>query len=89
MPLQRCTSGDKSGWRWGSKGKCYTGPDAKKKALKQGYAANPEEFASQATDEEIHNIAGELTVLEKMSLFFHRNNMRDTIKDEYQSDSSN
>jgi len=45
MPLQRCGEGGK-GWRWGSKGKCYMGPGAKKKAIKQGLAANPEEFSN-------------------------------------------
>ena len=38
MPVQRCTENGKSGYRWGSKGKCYTGPDAKQKAAKQGRA---------------------------------------------------
>jgi hypothetical protein len=47
MPLTKCTSGSKSGYRWGSKGKCYIGPDAKKKALKQGYAENPDEFKQE------------------------------------------
>ena len=44
MPLKRCTSNGVSGWRWGTKGKCYTGPDAKKKAIKQGYAEDPKHF---------------------------------------------
>lgn len=35
MPLMRCTSKGKSGWKWGKSGKCYTGPGAKKKALRQ------------------------------------------------------
>ena len=38
MPLTRCTSEGKSGWRWGTSGKCYTGPDAKAKAIAQGVA---------------------------------------------------
>ena len=37
MPLQRC---DGDGWRWGKAGKCYKGPGAKKKAIKQGLAEN-------------------------------------------------
>jgi hypothetical protein len=48
MPLQKCSANNTSGWRWGSQGKCYTGPGAKKKAIKQGLAANPEEFKSEA-----------------------------------------
>ena len=37
MPLKRCTSNGKAGWKWG-KGKCFTGPGAKKKAAEQGAA---------------------------------------------------
>ena len=37
MPVEKCTKNKKAGWRWGSQ-KCYTGPDAKKEAAKQGYA---------------------------------------------------
>lgn len=36
MPLQRCQRENKTGWRYGKSGKCYLGPDAKKKAIKQG-----------------------------------------------------
>lgn len=54
MPLQKCNSDGKSGWRWGSKGKCYTGPGAKKKAIRQGVAIEgPDKFKSKATDKEI------------------------------------
>ena len=53
MPLQRCTSEGKSGWRWGDEGKCYTGPGAKKKALKQGVAIEgPEKFKRMAKRDE-------------------------------------
>ena len=38
MPLKRCAGG--KGWQWGDKGKCYTGPGAKKKAIKQALAEN-------------------------------------------------
>jgi hypothetical protein len=52
MPLKKCSSGGKSGWKWGSSGKCYTGPGAKKKAIKQGVAIEgPEKFASKAIQE--------------------------------------
>jgi hypothetical protein len=45
MPLTSCTVDGKSGFRWGTKGKCYTGPGAKKKALKQGIAEEgPKKF---------------------------------------------
>lgn len=46
MPLHKCSSGGKSGWKFGKSGKCYTGPGAKKKALKQGVAIHgPKKFA--------------------------------------------
>lgn len=52
MPLKRCSNNDKSGWKWGDSGKCYTGPGAKKKAIRQGVAIEgPEKFASKAGDE--------------------------------------
>ena len=38
MPVKSCTSGGKSGHKWGDKGKCYTGPGSKAKAAKQGAA---------------------------------------------------
>jgi hypothetical protein len=49
MPVQQCTSDGKSGYRWGEKGKCYTGPGAKKKAIKQGIKIEgPKKFAAKA-----------------------------------------
>lgn len=36
MPLKRCSEDEKSGWKWGDSGKCYTGRDAKKKPLNKG-----------------------------------------------------
>jgi|TARA_R110001583_G_scaffold17228_5_gene69923 hypothetical protein len=38
MPVKKCKSGGKTGSKYGSKGKCYTGKGAKKKAAKQGRA---------------------------------------------------
>lgn len=56
MPLQRCTQDGKSGWRWGSKGKCYiytpgskqSETVARKKAENQGLATG--EFFRDAVD---------------------------------------
>lgn len=39
MPIKKCTSGGKSGAKWGNSGKCYTGVGAKAKAQKQARAA--------------------------------------------------
>lgn len=38
MPLKQCTKNGKSGWKFGDSGTCYTGPEAKEKARKQGVA---------------------------------------------------
>lgn len=38
MPLKRCQANGTDGWKWGDAGKCYTGPNARKKALAQGIA---------------------------------------------------
>ena len=37
MPVQRCTKNNKSGYKWGKSGKCYTS-NGKKKAARQGRA---------------------------------------------------
>jgi len=39
MPVKSCKKKGKSGKKWGGKGKCYTGKNAKKKANKQARAA--------------------------------------------------
>lgn len=38
MPVKKCQINGKDGFKWGDEGKCYTGPDAKKKAIAQGIA---------------------------------------------------
>ena len=38
MPVTRCSEDGSSGWKYGDRGRCYTGPGAKKKAIKQGLA---------------------------------------------------
>lgn len=50
MPLKKCSDNEKSGWKWGDAGKCYTGPDAKKKAIRQGVAIEgPKKFQQMAS----------------------------------------
>jgi len=57
MPLQQC---ENNGWQWGNSGKCYTGPDARKNALKQGAVI---EIQKHAKGEEIDlSEIGELSV---------------------------
>ena len=38
MPLKKCSENKQSGWKWGDQGKCYTGPEGKKQAIRQGVA---------------------------------------------------
>jgi hypothetical protein len=38
MPVRSCKSSGKSGHKYGSKGKCYTGSGSKSKAKRQGRA---------------------------------------------------
>lgn len=38
MPLKKCQKNSKSGWKWGDQGTCYTGKNARQKALMQGRA---------------------------------------------------
>ena len=61
MPLKKCMKDGKSGWKWGDSGKCYTGPDAKKKALAQGLAIEgPEKFAKLVKMSSIDGFVDEL-----------------------------
>ena len=46
MPLNKCKGG--TGWRYGTHGTCYTGPDAKKKAMKQAMAIEASGFVEKA-----------------------------------------
>jgi len=43
----QCQKDGKPGWKWGHNGACYTGPDAKQKAIKQGYAFEPEKVKKE------------------------------------------
>lgn len=39
MPLVKCMKDGKPGWKWGKENKsCFTGPNGKKDALRQGRA---------------------------------------------------
>jgi|TARA_R100001163_G_C5021766_1_gene164395 hypothetical protein len=50
MPLKKCSEDKQSGWKWGDTGKCYTGKNAKQKAIKQGIAIEgPEKFQQKAS----------------------------------------
>ena len=56
MPLKKCSQDKKSGWKWGDSGKCYTGPEGKRQAIKQGVAIEgPEKFSQKVK-------AGELEI---------------------------
>ena len=46
MPINNCTIDNKDGYKWGEQGKCYTGPDAKAKAIAQGVAIGEYELES-------------------------------------------
>ena len=53
MPLKTCTVDGKSGYQYGDQGKCYTGPGAKKKAIRQGVAIDgPKKFSEKAQEHE-------------------------------------
>ena len=44
MPLHRCQTKGKAGWRWGRQGKCYVGAGGKQRAIRQGVAIEPKWF---------------------------------------------
>lgn len=65
MPLQNCSANGTSGWRWGEQGKCYTGPGAKKKAIRQGLAENGgklDAFVQELTVEELAEVVADSEV---------------------------
>ena len=51
MPLMKCKSGGKSGWKYGESGKCYTGEGAKAKAARQGRAIEASKSKRETTGE--------------------------------------
>lgn len=57
MPLKKCSKDGESGWKYGDSGTCYTGPDGKKKAIKQGLAINKGKW-SEAELKEMDSIEG-------------------------------
>lgn len=63
MPLKRCQIEGKDGWKWGDEGKCFTGPDGKRKAIAQAIAIiskNPKdinEFAANIISVDYDNTA--------------------------------
>lgn len=61
MPLKKCTSDGKSGYKGGDSGKCYIGKDAKKLAIKQGIRIEgPEKFKKEmASAENVEKITDE------------------------------
>jgi hypothetical protein len=65
MPLKPCAGG--KGWQYGNAGKCYTGKDAKKKAIKQGIAEmGPEKFKEEMAKASIDANADLESVLDEM-----------------------
>jgi hypothetical protein len=61
MPLKKCSENNKSGWKWGDSGKCFVGPDGKKKAIKQGIAIEgPKKFSEMASEHEFEIYESEI-----------------------------
>ena len=78
MPLKRCSSDGKSGYKWGDEGKCYTGRDAKKQAIKQGIAIEgPEKFSQKAQELKMLYINDERMFLKHEDLQYITNWMHD------------
>lgn len=73
MPVHQCQDGGKSGWKWGSKGKCYTytrgskegSKRARAKAEAQGRAARAGGYQGSLDTilESLNNITKSLNVL--------------------------
>lgn len=74
MPLEKCSANNTTGYRWGKQGKCYTGKDAKLKALKQGYAEDPKHFKEEVSKSDIEVSAKEIMEVE-LADFFKKENV--------------
>ena len=48
MPLKQCTQDGRSGWQWGDAGTCYTGPQARQRALRQAAAIRASGYTGNA-----------------------------------------
>ena len=60
MHLKKCSEKGKSGWKWGDQGHCYTGPNGKKQAIRQGVAIEgPDKFSAMASEEEYNEAIGD------------------------------
>lgn len=53
MPLKKCQIEGKSGWKWGDEGKCYLGPEGKKRAIAQGIAIEGGDISNYAAPERV------------------------------------
>lgn len=52
MPLKRCSSDGKTGWKYGDSGKCYVGEEGKKQAIRQGISIEgPQKFSEKMKSE--------------------------------------
>ena len=66
MPLNNCSENGKNGWKWGDEGKCYTGKDGKKQAIKQGIAIEgPEKFNKMTKSQSYEDLYVQLSDDEK------------------------
>ena len=50
MPIKECQINGEQGYKWGEQGKCYTGPNAKEKAIAQGIAIGDYKYAESYND---------------------------------------
>lgn len=79
MPIMKCNKDGKSGYKYGESGHCYTGPDAKKKAAKQGQAieiskhSKGEAVDKDGIDDILLELSSELSLTENVQLSLARN----------------
>lgn len=50
MPIMKCMSEGKPGYKYGDSGHCYTGEDAKEMAMKQGKAIEMSKHRAKAEE---------------------------------------
>jgi len=63
MPIMSCSSGGKSGYKWGNSGHCYTGPNARARAAAQAAAAYANGYKGDGKEYSSDDIADMISIM--------------------------
>ncbi len=83
MPLKQCTANGTTGWQFGNKGKCYTGPGAKKKAIKQAVAEGNASELSAAELKLYNEVDRSAELLESVTAYVTKKQRDETPEEDF------